>query len=273
MNNLTLCIGGRNQIAVDAVDYILSNYKIDNFLFVPIEIDDGEHSWQPSFKKHCVDHGLTQVSLEDLYEIDNLYFFSLEFDKIIKPDKFKSKKLFNIHFSLLPAYKGMYTSCLPILHGEDITGVTLHEMDAGIDTGNIIAQDSFSIDLEDTAEVLYGKYLQNGFNLFVKHFNSIINDQYVSLEQPYYGSTYYSKAAIDFKNISIDFKKTAFEVVNQFRAYTFRVYQMPVFDGKVIRQATSTKVKSFKKPGSIISEDEISIVVSTIDYNVKLIKD
>ena len=32
MNNLTLCIGGRNQIAVDAVDYILSNYKIDNLL-------------------------------------------------------------------------------------------------------------------------------------------------------------------------------------------------------------------------------------------------
>ncbi len=40
----------------------------------------------------------------------------------------------------------MYTSCLPILHGKDITGVTLHEMDTGIDTGNIIAQESFLID-------------------------------------------------------------------------------------------------------------------------------
>lgn len=71
---------------------------------------------------------------------DDLIFISLEFDKIVNPDLFKDARLYNIHFSLLPSYKGMYTSAIPILNGEEMVGVTFHEIDKGIDTGNIIAQ-------------------------------------------------------------------------------------------------------------------------------------
>jgi methionyl-tRNA formyltransferase len=56
----------------------------------------------------------------------------------------------------------MYTSAWPILNGEDETGVTLHEIDEGIDTGNIIDQISFPITEDDTARDLYFKYLKYG---------------------------------------------------------------------------------------------------------------
>ena len=55
----------------------------------------------------------------------------------------------------------MYTSCLPILNGETITGVTLHKIDSGIDTGYIIKQKVFKININDTARDLYLKYLKN----------------------------------------------------------------------------------------------------------------
>lgn len=75
----TICIAGKNNIAVDVLDYCLKKYK---------DFDDKE----------------------------------VEFDRIIKIDKFKSDKLFNIHFSLLPEYKGMYPSVLPILHNNKCSG-------------------------------------------------------------------------------------------------------------------------------------------------------
>ena len=59
--------------------------------------------------------------------------------EIIKTKNFKSNKLFNLHFSLLPSYKGMHTSAFPILNGEKYSGVTIHKIDNGIDTGDIIA--------------------------------------------------------------------------------------------------------------------------------------
>jgi methionyl-tRNA formyltransferase len=89
----------------------------------------------------------------------------LEFDEIIKSDRFKSKKLYNIHFSLLPKFNGMYTFAWPILSSENCTGVSLHEVDAGIDTGDIVAQVKFNIEITDTARTLYLKYIKEGTSL------------------------------------------------------------------------------------------------------------
>lgn len=64
--------------------------------------------------------GGQNITLEQAYEIENLIFISCEFDQLIKPEKFNSPFLYNIHFSLLPAYKGMYTSALPLYNGEKL---------------------------------------------------------------------------------------------------------------------------------------------------------
>ena len=73
-------------------------------------------------------------------------FISLEYHRLIDPLKFVTSKLYNPHFSLLPAYKGMYTSALPLLNDEKDAGVTLHHIDSGIDTGDIIDQIIFPIE-------------------------------------------------------------------------------------------------------------------------------
>jgi methionyl-tRNA formyltransferase len=80
------------------------------------------------------------VTLNTLQEMDNLIFLSLKFNRIVGPAVFKSKRLYNIHFSALPAYKEMYTSALPILHGAHLSGDMLHEIDPWIDTAPIIDQ-------------------------------------------------------------------------------------------------------------------------------------
>ena len=158
MSNKVICIAGKNSIAINVMSYILRNCNGYKILACVNRTDNYLDNWQKSFGKFCKEKKVKIVKLEELYSIKNLYFLSLEFDQLINVNKFKSNNLFNIHFSLLPSFKGMYTSALPILLNYKYTGVTLHEIDNGIDTGDIIAQAKIKINLVDDCRNLYLKY-------------------------------------------------------------------------------------------------------------------
>lgn len=269
----SICVAGKNQIAIDGLQYIIDNHPCLELFFIPNKNDSGADSWQPSFKKYALGKGVKQVSLEDVYDIDGLVFLSLEFDRIIKPEKFRSGSLFNIHFSRLPKYKGMYTSALPLLNGEQCSGVTLHEIDAGIDTGNIIGQIEIYIDSKDTARDLYFKYLSNSSRLLKNYIELLLSGEYLSFPQVPQGASYYSKSSIDYSQISIDLNKCAFEIANQFRAFTFREYQMPSFRTWQIIGTEILADKSISRPGVLLFEDDAGFVVSSIDYDIRLKKD
>ncbi|HMK52574.1 MAG TPA: formyltransferase family protein, partial [Thermodesulfobacteriota bacterium] len=64
---------------------------------------------------------------------------------------------FNLHGSLLPAYRGRCPVNWVLLKGEQHTGVTLHHMVAGPDAGDIVGQKEVLIEFEDTARTLYQK--------------------------------------------------------------------------------------------------------------------
>lgn len=63
----------------------------------------------------------------------------------------------NVHAALLPQYRGANVLNWVLVNGERETGVTIHHMDEGIDTGDIICQKRLAIDFEDTAVTLQGK--------------------------------------------------------------------------------------------------------------------
>lgn len=272
---MIVCIAGKNDIAVEILLYLL-DYGIDrkNICIISNRTDDGKDNWQRSLLKKASELNIKITTLKEVYQIENLLFLSLEFDRIVNPNKFKTDKLFNIHFSLLPKYKGMFTSILPILNNEKTTGVTFHKIDKGIDTGNIISQKEFEIDFMDNSRDIYHKYIKNGISLVKECLNKILQNQFFEeKEQDLYNSTYFSKQSIDFKNIQIDLNQTAIGIHNQIRAYNFREYQVPkIFDTKII----SSKIlnsSSNKKSGSILFENDICFVISTIDNDIALYKD
>lgn len=239
-----ICIAGKNQIAINAVENLLKehNIKNSNILGITNKTDNSIDNWQPSFKKYCIKNKIQLVNMEEIYNIENLLFISLEFDKIINPEKFRSNNFYNIHFSLLPKYKGMYTSIWPILNNEIYSGVTLHKIDKGIDTGDIIDQIKFKININDTSRDLYFKYLKYGEVLFTKNINKVLKNKYNSKVQSNKG-TYYSKKSLDFSNIKIDLNKTSMQIHNQIRAFIFKEYQYPVINNKKIRVSYLTNEK------------------------------
>ena len=123
---MTICIAGKNRIALDALEYVRNKVANCKIITCVNKTDKGIDSWQPSFKKYCCKNSIDIVELEDCYEIRDLYFFSLEYDRLLIPQRFSTLHLFNIHFSCLPEYKGMYTSLFPLMHGRSKSGVTLH---------------------------------------------------------------------------------------------------------------------------------------------------
>ena len=165
----------------------------------------------------------------------------------------------------------MYTSCLPILFNEKESGVTLHKIDRGIDTGDIIDQITFPILSSDVALDLYKKYTDFGFKIFINNINNLISGNYTSYKQPIENSSYYSLNSVDF-NSKIDYRKTAQQIKNQIHARSFIHFQLPKFKDISIIRAEIIDCKSTGKIGEIVEENDEYIIINSIDYNVKLFK-
>ncbi len=63
----------------------------------------------------------------------------------------------NIHGALLPKYRGRAPISWALIHGEKVIGVTVHYMDPGVDSGNIILQRRIRVSIQDTAKTLFDK--------------------------------------------------------------------------------------------------------------------
>lgn len=263
-----LVLAGKNNIAVNVFNYLVDNYN-EEFAIVCNQTDDGHHGWQRSLKKTALDKGVREITLQEAYEQASI-FISLEFDKIVRPEKFKKARAYNIHFSLLPKYKGMYTSIWPLLNNEVVSGVTLHEIDSGIDTGSIIDQREFSISEHDRARDLYRKYLLSSFELIKERLNDVLAGNLNATAQIKKGSTYYSKKSLDFSKLEVDLNQTASSIVKQIYSYSFREYQLPLVKGETIVEAEILDARSRAKPGTILDKQVDFYDLATVDFDIRL---
>jgi phosphoribosylglycinamide formyltransferase 1 len=99
------------------------------------------------------------IALAGYMRILSRNFLNLFFDK-----QLKLNRIVNIHPSLLPKYPGKNAYEQAFLSGDDISGVTIHYVDSGIDTGLIILQKKFHRKKEDTLE----QFKARGLNLEYK---------------------------------------------------------------------------------------------------------
>lgn len=84
---------------------------------------------------------------EELVKIKPDLIIAVHLRKILRKEIFSlaAKGAINVHPSLLPKYRGLSPQHQAILHGDDESGVTVHYIDAEVDTGDIIAQEKFTI--------------------------------------------------------------------------------------------------------------------------------
>lgn len=267
-----IVIAGKNNIAVNALSYLAKSIGTKKLAVVCNFDEDGKDSWQLSLRKKAIELGIIEITLNAAEKCADI-FISLEFDQIIKVRRFKTTNLFNIHFSLLPKYRGMYTSTFPILNNEMYTGVTLHKIDDGIDSGEIIVQKRTKISVTDCSLDLYIKNSLNAIEVFINSFDKISSGHFSLIKQDESISTYFSKKSINFKHNKLNFAQSTSNIFRFIRAYAFRPYQFAEFQKKKIVNAELLNSSSNLNPGSIIKQNEFYADVSTIDQDLRLFYD
>lgn len=127
----------------------------------------------------------------------------------------------NLHPSFLPFNRGKHPNfwCLA---DETPCGVSLHFIDTGVDTGDIVARAQLAISWEDTGETVYCKSREMILELFKKHFEDIIANRLPKVGQPRDLGSFHSGGDIEeISRIDLDASYTARRLFNIIRARMF----------------------------------------------------
>lgn len=123
----------------------------------------------------------------------------------------------NLHFSLLPRWRGAAPVQAGILHGDEYGGATTFRIDAGLDTGDIIDQEPARIQDTDTADDLLDRLAYDGADLLVKTMDDLESGQ--ATLTPQEGEASYAPK-ISKEDARIDWTSDAVSIDRAIRAYT-----------------------------------------------------
>ena len=118
----------------------------------------------------------------------------------------------NIHASLLPRWRGAAPIQAALLAGDEETGITIMQMDEGLDTGPMLASEAISIGERDTVTDLHDRLARLGGRLITR----VLADQPAPVTQPEVGPTYAAK--LGRGDAVIDWTRDAVAIDRQIRA-------------------------------------------------------
>jgi methionyl-tRNA formyltransferase len=148
---------------------------------------------QSAVKKYAVEHDLPVLQPEKLKDpvfLEQLKSLQADIQIVVAfrmlPElvwNMPPMGTINLHGSLLPQYRGAAPINWAVINGEDETGVTTFKLKHEIDTGDILLQESFPIEEEDTAGVVHDKMKEIGAAALVKTIKSLAAGQLAEIPQ------------------------------------------------------------------------------------------
>ena len=146
-----------------------------------------------------------------------------------------AKKLgcLNIHASLLPRWRGAAPIHRAIESGDTVTGITIMQMDAGLDTGDMLLVEAQNIAPHDTTPTLHDKLAAMGGRLVVEALEIAACGGFRPVKQPDEGITYAHK--IEKHEASIDWTQSAAVIERRIRAFNPFPGSSSVLNGEVIK--------------------------------------
>lgn len=178
----------------------------------------------------------------------------------------------NIHASLLPKYRGAAPIQQAILDGEEKTGVTIMQMAAGMDTGDILIQREIVIDRDETGGGLFDKLSVLGGKLIVDALPMIERGELTPVPQDEAKATKCGKLSKDMGRI--DFNKDAETIFNLVRGLNPWPSAFTSLNGKMLKIWKAEVVKELDgvdgagaAPGEVVAVYKDSFAVKTgCDY-------
>lgn len=171
----------------------------------------------------------------------------------------------NVHASLLPRYRGAAPINWAIANGERETGVTIMQMDVGMDTGPMLAQDSISIGDNETAPELSRRLAELGAGLLSETLSRLERGDLRSRPQDDHEASY--APSLKREDGLINWRMEASAIANRVRAFqpwpgTYTHFRGTRFMIWRARSASSNSVAVVDEPGTVLGIDSSSITIA-----------
>ncbi len=168
----------------------------------------------------------------------------------------------NVHASLLPGYRGAAPIQWAIARGEAETGVTLMQMDEGLDTGPMLARDRLPIALDDTGGSLTAKLAALGGELLARNLPALVAHSLVGVSQDPALATLAPKLVRE--DAELDLTLSAVELHNRVRAFQpwpgARLMLSPERSLKILKTAV---LEGAGVPGTVLAAGREGITLAT----------
>ncbi|MFL2751380.1 MAG: methionyl-tRNA formyltransferase [Dehalococcoidia bacterium] len=178
----------------------------------------------------------------------------------------------NLHPSLLPEYRGPSPVVSAILDGKTSTGVTLMQMDEGLDTGPIIDQEKLKLNITGSAKEFTEKLFAMGGELLIKNLPNLINGNMILRQQT--NSLATTTKLVKKSDGLINWKDTAEHIIRMERAYRNWPGIYTKWKNKTIQILEIKNIKSdqvYESPGKV-EKLENKLIVQTAKGGVIISK-
>lgn len=169
----------------------------------------------------------------------------------------------NVHASLLPRWRGASPIQSAILHGDDETGVTIMNMDVGMDTGDMLEKAYCQISATDTASCVHDRLAHCSAQPLLTVLAQLSRNETLPQKQDNEAVTYASK--INKEDALIQWQQSAVRINQMIRAFNpWPIAYIPLADEILrIHQAQVIEQQSRAQPGTILSMDKKGLLIAT----------
>jgi methionyl-tRNA formyltransferase len=174
----------------------------------------------------------------------------------------------NIHASLLPRWRGAAPIHRAIEAGDDRTGITIMQMDAGLDTGDMLLAEAVDIRPDDTTASLHDRLAALGGRLVVEALEIAACGGFTPTPQPTEGVTYAHK--VDKAEAAIDWRQPAAHIERRVRAFDPFPGASTTLDGETVKLWRAKVVPGAGEPGRVLTAEGDTLVVATGDQALRV---
>jgi methionyl-tRNA formyltransferase len=176
----------------------------------------------------------------------------------------------NVHASLLPRWRGAAPIQRAILAGDRETGITLMRMEAGLDTGPMLAKAACTIGPADTAADLHDRLAAMGGDLLAANLEALLADALRAEPQDNAQVTYAAK--LDKAEAELDWRRPAAELLRQVNAFNPWPVTQTVLRDQVLRVWRAGCIPGAGEPGTILQAGQAGVDVACGEDCLRLLE-
>ena len=215
-----------------------------------------------------------EENVEFLRKYDADIFVVAAFGQILPKSILEMPKhgCINVHASILPKYRGAAPIQWAVINGDPVTGVTIQQMDIGVDTGDIIVIKELALADDETGGGLFDKLAVVGAEACVEALEQIANGTATRTPQNHEEATHVSMISKEFGDI--DWNKSAVEIERLIRGLNPWPSAYTKLDGKTFKiwKASVKAENSGKAAGSVCNITKDGLDVQTGEGVLSLIE-